>query len=79
MTRQSISLTPPNDKWLKTQIDSEEYTSKSEIVNDLIRKARKIEAIQTRLIQAEQSGFITQSRDEILAEIKEEMRQNGKL
>ena len=79
MTRQSISLTPPNDKWLKTQIDSEEYTSKSEVVNDLIRKARKIEAIQTRLIQAEQSGFITQSRDEILAEIKEEMRQNGKL
>jgi len=79
MTRQSISLTPPNDKWLKMQIDSEEYTSKSEVMNDLIRKARKIEAIQTRLIHAEQSGFITQSRDEILAEIKEEMRQNGKL
>jgi len=79
MTRQSISLTPPNDKWLKTQIDSEEYTSKSEVVNDLIRKARKIEAIQTRLIHAEQSSFITQSRDEILAEIKEEMRQSGKL
>ncbi|NOQ78720.1 MAG: CopG family transcriptional regulator [Gammaproteobacteria bacterium] len=79
MTRQSISLTPPNDKWLKTQIDSEEYTSKSEVVNDLIRKARKIEEIQTRLIHAEQSGFITQSRDEILAEIKEEMRKNGNL
>lgn len=79
MTRQSISLTPPNDKWLKMQIDSEEYTSKSEVMNDLIRKARKIEAIQTRLIQAEQSGFITQSRDEILAEIKEKIRQNGEL
>ena len=79
MTRQSISLTPPNDKWLKMQIDSEEYTSKSEVMNDLIRKARKIEAIQTLLIHAEQSGFITQSRDEILTEIKEEMRQNGKL
>ncbi|MCK5666321.1 MAG: hypothetical protein KAI17_22680 [Thiotrichaceae bacterium] len=79
MTRQSISLTSPNDKWLKAQIDSEEYTSKSEIVNDLIRKARKIEAIQARLIKAEQNGFITQSRDEILAEIKKEVQHNGKL
>lgn len=79
MIRQSISLTPPNDEWLKTQIDSEEYTSKSEIVNDLIRKARKIEAIRAQLIKAEQSGFITQSRDEILTEIKEEVRHNGEL
>jgi antitoxin ParD1/3/4 len=40
MARQSISLTEPNDKWLKSQIDSKEYTSKSELVNDLIRQAR---------------------------------------
>jgi len=40
MTRQSISLTTPNDECLKAQIESEEYTSKSEVVNDLIRKAR---------------------------------------
>ena len=43
MTRQSISFTEPNDEWLKAQIDSKEYGSKSEIVNDLIRKARKAE------------------------------------
>ena len=79
MARQSISFTPPNDKWLKAQVDSEEYTSKSEIVNDLIRKAREIEAIRSRLIQAEQSGFIDQDRAEILAEIKDEARRNGDL
>ncbi|NOX50272.1 MAG: CopG family transcriptional regulator, partial [Gammaproteobacteria bacterium] len=28
MARQSISFTPPNDDWLKAQIESEEYTSK---------------------------------------------------
>ena len=39
MPRQSISLTPPNDAWLKAQVESEEFTSKSEVVNDLIRKA----------------------------------------
>ena len=42
MPRQSISLTPPNDAWLKAQVESEEFASKSEVVNDLIRKVREI-------------------------------------
>ncbi len=79
MPRQSISFTPPNDEWLKAQVDSEEYTSKSDVVNDLIRKAREIEAIRARLIHAEQSGFTGLGRAEILAEIKDEARADGKL
>ncbi|MCF6252455.1 MAG: type II toxin-antitoxin system ParD family antitoxin [Methylococcaceae bacterium] len=83
MTRQSISLTTPNDNWLKSQVESEEYASKSEVVNDLIRKARaaqnEIEIIRAKLIKSEQSGFISQTREEILAEFKEELRQNGHL
>mgnify|MGYP001627883988 CR=1 FL=1 len=39
MGRQSISFTEPNDEWLKAQIDAKEYTSKSELVNDLVRQA----------------------------------------
>ncbi len=82
MTRQSISLTTPNDDWLRSQVgDGKEYTSKSDLVNDLIRKARadqeKIEAIRNRLIEAEQSGFITPDRKEILAELKNTLHQNG--
>jgi antitoxin ParD1/3/4 len=77
MPRQSISLTPPNDTWLKAQVEREEFTSKSEVVNDLIRKAREIEAIRARLILAEHSGFTTQGRADILAEIKEEARRDG--
>jgi antitoxin ParD1/3/4 len=61
MTRQSLSLSKPNDEWLKAQIDSEEYSSKSELVNDLIRQARKqhahIEWIRTKLEQSGKSGF----------------------
>ena len=83
MTRQSISFTTPNDEWLKAQIASEEYTSKSDVVNDLIRKARaqqsEVEAIRAKLIQSEQSGFIAQTREEILAEFKNELRRDGKL
>ncbi len=79
MVRQSISFTPPNDEWLKAQVDSEEFTSKSEVVNDLIRKAREIEFIRAKLIRAEQGGFSDLSTAEILAKSKEELRRNGEL
>ena len=76
MTRQSISLTPPNDQWLRDQVESEEYNSKSEVVNDLIRKVREIDVIRARLIAAEQSGFTPLTQAEILAEIKDTARRN---
>lgn len=79
MTRQSISLTPPNDAWLKAQVESEEFASKSEVVNDLIRKAREVEYIRAKLIAAEQGGFTTLTKEEILEESKAELRRLGKL
>jgi len=80
MPRQSISLTGPSSEWLKQKVEIEgEYRSNSEAVNDLIRKAREIEGIRARLIQAEQSGFTDQTREEIRAEIRKEMRRNGEL
>ena len=79
VSRQSISFTPPNDEWLRAQVESKEFSSKSEVINDLIRKAREIEAIRARLIHAERSQFISQGRAEILAEAKAEARRNGDL
>ncbi|MFK7730207.1 MAG: type II toxin-antitoxin system ParD family antitoxin [Pseudomonadales bacterium] len=79
MARQSISFTPPNDDWLKAQVESEEFTSKSEVVNDLIRKAREIEYIRAKLIRAEQGGFSDLSAADILSKSKEELRRNGEL
>ncbi len=80
MSRQSISFTDPNTEWLKQKVDIEgEYKSNSEAVNDLIRKAREIEVIRARLMHAEQSGFTRQNRDQIPAEIREEMQRNGEL
>ena len=56
------------------QVESSEYSSKSDVVNDLIRKARaaeqEAERIRAKLIEAEQSGFVTPDRRAILAEIK---------
>jgi len=74
MARQSISFTQPNDEWLKSQIDSKEYSSKSELVNDLIRQARKqqrkIDWIRAKLEKAENSGFTNESKEQILATSK---------
>lgn len=83
MTRQSISFTEPNNKWLKAQIDSQEYSSKSEVINDLIRKAREkereIELIRAKLIQAEQGGFTEMNSTDILKKSKAALRENGEL
>ena len=78
MRRLSISFTEPNDEWLNEQVDSKEYSSKSDVVNDLIRQARKqqreIDWIRMKLEKAEKSGFTTESRQEILNQSKKLLR-----
>ena len=74
MTRQSISLSKPNDEWLKAQIDNEEYSSKSELINDLVRQARKqhahIDWIRSKLEKSESSGFTNDTKEQILKQSK---------
>jgi len=74
MARQSISFTEPNDEWLKDQVNSKEYSSKSELINDLVRQARQqqqqIDFIRLKLEKAEKSGFTNDSKEQILAESK---------
>lgn len=74
MPRQSISLTAQNDAWLKHHVENVgDYANKSELVNDLIRRARRSESINKKLEAAEQSGFIEQTPDELLAEFKSQL------
>lgn len=74
MRRQSITFTEPNDEWLKSQVENREYSSKSELVNDLIRKARnqqkQIDFIRLKLDHAENSGFTSETKTEILKQSK---------
>ncbi|WP_352295842.1 CopG family transcriptional regulator [Pseudoalteromonas sp. 20-MNA-CIBAN-0454] len=71
MARQSISLTAKNDLWLRNHIENVgDYANKSELVNDLIRRARRAEAINSKLLKSEKSGFTNQSADEVLTEFK---------
>ncbi len=78
MARQSISLANQNDEWLKKQVQNQEFTSKSEAVNYLIKQARErdeyVEFVRMKLDRAEKSGFAKkQTREEMLAEFKKKL------
>jgi len=87
MTRQSISLTEPNNDWLTAQIESQEFTSKSELINDLIRRERERLAerayIRAKLEAAEESvrehGWVTKTKEELMRDIKAKAREDGLL
>ncbi|WP_445747334.1 ribbon-helix-helix domain-containing protein [Polaribacter sp.] len=74
MSRQSITLAKQNDEWLKQQVANEEFTSKSEAVNYLIKKARESEDyhnyVQMKINKGLKSGFSTKTKEELLEEIK---------
>ena len=78
MPRQSITFTQPNDEWLKAQVDSQEYTNKSEVVNDLIRRARQqnadIEMLREKLIRAEQGGLSDRTPEQIREAVKSRLK-----
>lgn len=81
MARASISITPPNDEWIQSQINSEEYSSRSEVVNDLIRKARQqhdeIELIRAKLERAEQGGISNRTPQQIRKEAKARIKKDA--
>lgn len=69
MARQSITLTQPNDDWLNDLVMRNEYASKSEVVNDLIRRAReeqeRLQLLRLQLQRGEESGFIEVTKEEL--------------
>lgn len=73
MGRQIISFTEPNDEWIKAQVEGQEYSSKSELINDLVRQARnqqqEINYIRMKLERAESLGFTNDSKSDILRQL----------
>lgn len=78
MARQSITLAKQNDEWLKNQVAEQEFTSKSEAVNYLIKQARNQEKyydfVRMKIEKGEKSGFSNKTKDELLAEIKRNLK-----
>lgn len=83
MPRQTITLSDPNHAWLQARVDSGEFSTHTEAVNDALRRAREMESgleeIRAKLISAELSGFTDMSSRQILEQSKTELRKNGDL
>lgn len=81
MSRASIALTDPNEAWITSMVERQEYSSKTELINDLIRRARLKEErrafIRTQLIEAENGGFSDRTPEDIRKAVKAELRANG--
>lgn len=77
MSRQSITLAKQNDEWLKNQVIQEEFNSKSEAINYLIKQARErdeyVDFVRMKLDTAEKSGFSTKTKEELLEVIKKRL------
>lgn len=83
MPRQTVTISEPNHAWLQARVDSGEFKTQTEAVNDALRRAREIEngveEIRAKLIKAEQRGFTDLTPNQILEQSKEELLKNGDL
>ncbi|MCG8087669.1 MAG: type II toxin-antitoxin system ParD family antitoxin [Candidatus Thiodiazotropha taylori] len=83
MVKRTYSITETLDQYVKERVGSGEYASDSEYLRELIRRDqdenKEIAYIRSKLIKAERSGFTDKNKDQILAEIKERAKTNGKL
>lgn len=74
MARQTITVNEPNDRWMKEKIQDNEYASKSELINDLIRRQRELEEeriwLRNELIKGEESGLSSKTMAEVLEDAK---------
>ena len=83
MTKQSVNFTPPNDDWLNAKVASKEYSNKTDIINDLIRREREREEKFKTLKAAIEKGLASDITDDnvldIMQRVEKRMIENGTL
>lgn len=83
MSKQSVNFTEPNETWLNEKVAQREYSSKTELVNDLIRKEReredKYQALKAAIEVGLASGVSAKTADDIRDEALERLKKNGQL
>ncbi|MEW7292109.1 type II toxin-antitoxin system ParD family antitoxin [Aquimarina sp. 2304DJ70-9] len=81
--RKTITFTEKQDKWIKSQIKAGEFTNDSEYLRDLVRrdqsKKAKYSALKAAITEGMDSGISTKSVPDIMKEVEERMRTDGRL
>jgi len=81
--RKTITFTEKQDKWIKTQIAIGEFTNDSEYLRDLVRrdqaKSAKFSALKAAIIEGMESGISDKTVPDIMKEVEDRMRADGRL
>lgn len=83
MIKKSITVTNKHAQFIQAQIASGDFTSDSEVIRDALRlkqaELEEIAVLREALDAARASGFTDMTPDQILTEIKDGLRSEGKL
>ena len=81
--RKTITFTEKQDKWIKSQIEAGEFTNDSEYLRDLVRrdeaKNAKFSALKAAITEGMESGISDKSVPDIMKEVEERMKADGRL
>ncbi|WP_298539995.1 type II toxin-antitoxin system ParD family antitoxin [uncultured Aquimarina sp.] len=81
--RKTITFTEKQDKWIKSQIKAGEFTNDSEYLRDLVRrdqaKKAKFSALKAAITEGMDSGISDKTVPDIMKEVEERMRADGRL
>ncbi|MFS4481734.1 type II toxin-antitoxin system ParD family antitoxin [Hyunsoonleella sp. 2307UL5-6] len=81
--RKTITFTAKQDQWIKSQIKAGEFTNDSEYLRDLVRrdqaKKAKFSALKAAITEGMESGVSDKSVPDIMKEVEERMRADGRL
>tara|TARA_R110001583_G_scaffold154725_1_gene306435 strand:+ start:188 stop:445 length:258 start_codon:yes stop_codon:yes gene_type:complete len=81
--RKTITFTKKQDKWIKSQIKAGEFTNDSEYLRHLVRrdqaKNAKFSALKAAITEGMESGISDKSVPDIMKEVEERMKADGRL
>jgi len=81
--RKTVTFTEQQDKWIKAQIESGEFTNDSEYLRSLVRndqsKNAKFLTLKAAIQKGLESGISESTIPEIMKDVEDRMKQDGKL
>ncbi len=81
--RKTVTFTNQQDKWIKAQIASGEYTNDSEYLRALVRndqaKNAKFMSLKAAIQKGIDSGISDSTIPDIMKEVEERMKKDGRI
>ena len=81
--RKTVTFTEQQDKWIKSKIESGEYTNDSEYLRSLVRQDQannaKFRSLKNKLVEGLESGVGNKSLQDIMKEVETRLREDGRL